>query len=85
MTLIDVRRQDEWDAGRLPNASHMMLGYLPEQVEQVTNGKPVVLQCRSGVRSAIAASILQAHGIKNVINLAGGYLGWNAAGLPRAE
>ena len=85
VTLIDVRRQDEWDAGRLPNASHMMLGYLSDEVDEVANGKPIVLQCRSGVRSAIAASILQAHGIKNVINLAGGYLGWNAAGLPRAE
>ena len=85
VTLIDVRRQDEWDEGRLPNAHHHMLGYLMDTVDQVGNGKPVVLQCRSGVRSAIAASILQANGIKNVINLAGGYLGWNAAGLPRAE
>ena len=85
VTLIDVRRQDEWDEGRLPNARHMMLGYLMDDVGKVTNGKPVVLQCRSGVRSAIAASILQANGIKNVVNLAGGYLGWNAAGLPRAE
>ena len=85
VTLIDVRRQDEWDEGRLPNATHLMLGYLTEQIDKVANGKPVVVQCRSGVRSAIGASILQAHGIKDVINLAGGYIGWNAAGLPRAE
>lgn len=85
VTLIDVRRQDEWDEGRLPNARHLMLGYLADRVGSVANGKPIVVQCRSGVRSAIGASILQAHGVKNVINLAGGYIGWNAAGLPRAE
>jgi hydroxyacylglutathione hydrolase len=48
----------------------------------VPAGKPVVLQCQGGARSAIAASVLQARGIADVINLTGGYQAWHAAGLP---
>ncbi len=82
VTLIDVRAQTEWDEGRLPNARHIMLGYLRERADEVVNGKPIVVQCRSGNRSAIAASILQAAGAENVINMTGGYRDWNKAELP---
>ncbi len=82
VTLIDVRAQTEWDEGRLPNAQHIMLGYLKERADEVVNGKPIVVQCRSGNRSAIAASVLQAAGAENVINMTGGYRDWNKAGLP---
>lgn len=82
VTLVDVRNQTEWDEGHLPNAKHIMLGTLLKRTEEVVNGHPIVVQCRSGARSAIGASILQARGAKRVINLAGGYIGWTAAGLP---
>lgn len=82
VTLVDVRAQTEWDEGHLPNAHHLMLGYLADQTDNVLNGKPIVVQCRSGNRSAIGASILQAKGAKNVINMAGGYSAWKNAGLP---
>jgi hydroxyacylglutathione hydrolase len=59
-----------------------MLGHLLNRAGEVSNDKPVVVQCRSGARSAIAASILQAKGVKNVTNLMGGYRDWAAAGLP---
>lgn len=83
-TLVDVRNQAEWDEGHIPQAKHIMLGYLTERVEEVpvANGYPVVVQCRSGARSAIAASILQAQGIENVINMAGGLNEWEADQLP---
>jgi hydroxyacylglutathione hydrolase len=83
VTLVDVRNQTEWDEGHLPNAKHIMLGTLWQRVEEVgINGRSIVVQCRSGARSAIGASILQARGAKHVINLTGGYIGWTAAGLP---
>lgn len=82
-TLLDVRRQNEWDEGHLPGAIHLMLGDLSEQIDSIpADGKPIILQCRTGKRSAIAASILQAQGIPNVINMLGGYKEWLAAGLP---
>lgn len=82
ITLVDVRSEAEWEGGRLPGATHIMLGYLSERANEVMNGKPIVVQCGSGVRSAIAASILQAQGANNVINMMGGYRAWARAGLP---
>jgi hydroxyacylglutathione hydrolase len=85
VTLIDVRAQTEWDAGHLPNARHLMLGYLPERVDEVVGDnpdRPIVVHCRTDRRSAIAASILQAGGAKEVINLTGGIREWARAGLP---
>ena len=82
VTVVDVRADQEWDAGHLPNAKHIMLGYLEERVMEIPTDKPVLVHCRSGARSAIAASLLQAKGITNVINLQGGYLDWHQANLP---
>jgi hydroxyacylglutathione hydrolase len=82
--LLDIRAQTEWDAGHLPNAEHIMLGYLPAQAAAIASdtSKPIVVQCRTGRRSAIAASILKAEGAQEVINMIGGYRDWAGAGLP---
>lgn len=82
VTVVDVRGLNEWQEGHIPQAQHIMLGYLPQQLAAVPNNKPVVVQCQTGVRSAIAASILQAKGVPQVINLMGGIRDWAAAGLP---
>ena len=82
VTVVDVRAESEWDEGHIPGATHIMLGYLPERASEVLNGKPVVVQCQTGARSAIGASILKARGGGEVINLEGGIREWRAAGLP---
>lgn len=82
VTLVDVRAQTEWDEGRLPNAQHLFLGNLMENSDEAVNGKPIVVQCRTGGRSAVGASILQAAGAKRVINLAGGITKWQNENLP---
>ena len=82
VTVVDVRSESEWDEEHLPGAMHIMLGYLPERAREVINSKPVVVQCRTGARSAIGASILQAAGAEEVINMQGGLRDWAAAGLP---
>ena len=79
--VVDVRRASEWDAGHIPQASHHFLGRLPETLHELPSDKPIVAQCRSGMRSAVASSILQAAG-KRVVNLAGGFVAWQKAGLP---
>ena len=81
VALIDVRSDAEWNAGRIAQANHEFLGRLPDTVFEISNGKPVVTQCQSGARSAIAASILQAAGV-DAINMTGGMSAWKAAGLP---
>ena len=47
-----------------------------KQLDCIPKDCPIVLQCRTGLRSAIAASILQRAGIKEVVNLKGGFLAW---------
>jgi len=80
--VIDVRGHAEWEAGHLPNVGNIPVGYLPDHINEIPTDRPVVVQCQAGARSAIAASVLKAHGVPRVINLVGGYNAWRRAGLP---
>ncbi len=80
--VIDVRSPAEWSEGHLPGARHIPLGYLRDRLAEVPRDRRVVVQCRTGARSAIAASLLRRHGVLDVANLSGGIVGWTDAGLP---
>ena len=84
--VVDVRAHDEWAAGHLPGSTNVPLGHVAEQAAALRDGlppeAPLVVQCQSGARSAIAASVLQARGVPHVVNLAGGIAAWREAGLP---
>ena len=88
VAIIDVRGRNEWDAGHLPAHAangavalrHIPLGYLVDRLDEIPTGRPLVIHCKGGGRSAIAASILRARGFDDVHNLAGGYDAWVAAG-----
>lgn len=83
VTLVDVRTNAEWNAGHIETALHQFLGRLPDNLDQIPRQNTVVLQCQSGVRSAVATSVLQAAGF-DVVNMTGGFNGWCKAGLPTA-
>ncbi|NLP49726.1 MBL fold metallo-hydrolase [Bacillus sp. RO1] len=74
--VIDVRHDSEWKSGHIEGAKHMMLGTLLDRLEEVPTDRPLIIQCGSGVRSAIAISLLQAKGVKDVRNMLGGYARW---------
>lgn len=80
--VIDVRNQSEWNSGHLPGAHHIMLGTITDKLDSIPKDKKIIAQCQTGGRSAIGASILQAHGFKNVMNLAGGFSSWEKEGYP---
>ncbi len=82
VTVVDVRNRSEWDAGHVPDAIHVQLGTLEQRLGEVPRDGTVVVHCQGGTRSVIAASLLAAHGYRNVINLLGGYREWAAAGYP---
>lgn len=82
VTVVDIRNQTEWDEGHIPGARHIMLGYLAQRSEEIINGQPIVVQCRTGNRSAIGASLLLAQGAGEVINMQGGLRDWAQTGLP---
>lgn len=77
--LLDVLEDDEWVAGHAPTAVHMPLSRL--RPATLPTAQPVVAVCRSGNRSAQAASALAAAGL-DVVNVAGGMKAWQQAGLP---
>ncbi len=86
--LIDIRRKSEWNAGHIAGAEHIFLGQLAGEFTQTTSredDRSIVLQCRTGSRSAIAVSVLRSLGVKNVINLSGGIERWKAVGYPTVK
>jgi hydroxyacylglutathione hydrolase len=51
-------------------------------LDELPTNLPLIVHCQGGSRSSIAASLLQARGLRNVINLVGGYAAWERAGFP---
>jgi len=79
--LLDVREPQEWQAGHAPRARHIPLSQLPRRAAELPKGRAVVTVCRSGARSARAATMLARDG-REVSNLSGGMHAWARAGLP---
>ena len=81
--LLDVREQNEWDAGRLPEAVHVPLASLTEEIEEIEPDlqRRIVAYCAAGNRSARAARDLEQLGYERVSSLAGGIVDWTRAGL----
>lgn len=90
--VIDVREPEEFAAGRVPGAVNIPRGVLEFQVDghPALNFKtdphlshrrePVILYCRTGGRSALAAEALKRLGFDRPLSLAGGYLRWQETG-----
>ncbi len=74
--VLDVRNQAEFDEGHIENAEHIMVGTLNDRLNDIDTSKTIIVQCQAGARSAIAASVLKANGIDNLVNMTGGYNKW---------
>lgn len=85
VTVVDVRSANEWASSRIGGAVHVPLGYLADRTAELPRERPIVVQCQSGARSSIAASVLERLGVTNVMNLSGGMSAWAASGLPVEE
>lgn len=82
LQLLDVRSPDEWKSGHIPNARHVFLGDLREQLDNLDRTKPTAVYCDSGYRASIATSILQQAGFTRVCNIPGSWQAWTEAGFP---
>ncbi|HLT85200.1 MAG TPA: rhodanese-like domain-containing protein [Phototrophicaceae bacterium] len=78
--VLDVREQDEWDAGHIAGATHIPLGELPARLDELPE-EDLLVVCRSGGRSMRATAWLNHSGF-TARNLAGGMRSWHEAGLP---
>jgi len=81
--LVDVRAEHEWEVGHIAGATHLPLDELPERAGEIDKERPVVLYCRGGTRSTMAATALADAGY-DAAKLSEGIVGWDEAGLPLA-
>ncbi len=82
--LIDVREDNEWQAGHAAGAEHLGRGIIERDIEKEVpdQGAALILYCGGGYRSALAADNLQRMGYTNVRSMAGGWTAWQEAGAP---
>jgi rhodanese-related sulfurtransferase len=80
--LVDIREQNEWDEARIPGAVLKPMSIINDWWQDLPRDQTVILQCRTGSRSAQAthALVTQA-GFDNVFNLTGGIIAWTKQGL----
>ena len=74
--LLDVREPYEYEAGHINGAKLLPVGEIEERWHELDPAREIVIYCRGGRRSAIAAEKLIDLGFKNVKNLIGGILDW---------
>lgn len=82
--LIDVREDNEWQAGHATGAEHMGRGIIERDIEQAIPDKAteLILYCGGGYRSALASDNLQRLGYTNVYSMDGGWKAWKESGQP---
>mgnify|MGYP003338991960 CR=1 FL=1 len=78
--VLDVRETDEYLEGHVPGAVSVPLGTVPVSVELFRRAVPVYVICASGGRSMRACEFLHNEGVTNVVNVAGGTMGFAALG-----
>ncbi len=78
--VIDVREPDEYESGHIPGAILVPLSTVPNNSSEFESEETVYIVCRSGGRSMQACEMLHEIGITNVVNVAGGTVGWIALG-----
>jgi rhodanese-related sulfurtransferase len=77
--LLDVRENDEWDAGHAPGARHLPMSELTARMNELPEDDPLYVVCRSGGRSARVVAYLAGQGYP-VVNVDGGMQSWAAQG-----
>jgi glyoxylase-like metal-dependent hydrolase (beta-lactamase superfamily II)/rhodanese-related sulfurtransferase len=79
---IDVRTPREHDQKCIAGSLGIPLNHLVESRDKLPKDRPLLVYCAGGYRSSIAASLLQSCGFRNVSEIAGGIVAWEAANLP---
>lgn len=82
--VIDVRDVGEYEAGHVTGARHLPERQLVERAGELEKFKdrPLLLTCRTGMRSGAAVQILRRMGFSTAVNLRGGLSAWEQAGMP---
>ena len=82
LTILDVRKKEEFDDAHLPGAQHIFLGHLRNRLDDIPRNKPVTTFCGSGTRAIVAASILKQAGFDEVEDALGSIAACANIGCP---
>jgi hydroxyacylglutathione hydrolase len=82
ISVLDVRREGEFLAGHIAGADWHPLDRMKAVLPEIRRDVPLAVHCKGGYRSTIACSLLKRSGYHNVVDVAGGFDAWVAAGLP---
>lgn len=77
IVLVDVREEEEYDEGHIPDATLIPLGQLANRYHELEKEEIIFVICHSGGRSAMACHFLQQQGYENVVNVVQGMSEWN--------
>ncbi len=80
--VLDVRREPEWEAGHIEDATWWPLDNFKVSPPEIDNTATIAVHCKGGYRSLIACSLLQRAGFQNVVDVIGGFDAWQQAKLP---
>lgn len=76
--LIDVRRKDEYEEGKIESAINIPVDEIRERLDEIPKDKNIYIYCEAGLRGYLAQRILTQNGFEKVANLSGGYKLWTA-------
>ena len=87
LVVLDVREDWERKVSKVTPSTHIPLGDFsspsgPDLPNEISVDKKIVIYCKAGVRSRMACEALKEKGFKNLLNLSGGILQWEAEGFP---
>jgi len=85
LSVLDVRKTGEYETGHLDVALTNPLDYINDWTNELTPSKTYYIHCAGGYRSMVAASILKARGVTDVIDIAGGYAAIKLTNLKRTD
>jgi rhodanese-related sulfurtransferase len=73
--VVDVREQDEYDAGHIPNVRFLPMSEIGERYTELQEGETYYLICKAGARSENVGRFLEQYGY-DIINVEGGMMNW---------
>jgi rhodanese-related sulfurtransferase len=82
MVLLDVRTPDEFRQARLKGALLIPINEVERRLGELPKGRPILVYCAVGSRSALVARFLAARGYGEVYNMTDGIVGWYRNGFP---
>lgn len=80
--LLDVRTAEEFAEGHVPGAKNVPVRELEARLAEVPQNRPVVVYCHSGGRAKLASNLLRERGYRNVSEMTGSMMAWEAQQLP---